>query len=394
MKKPFLLITCCALFQICFSQYNPTPCGTPMLISTGTLAVSGDDNIAEVVLPFSFTFYGSDYSSIFVSTNGFISFDNFASNGCCSGYTLPNTDATYIAIAHTDLYVPSGTPGDDGSVFYDVTGTAPFRTFVVHYQSAFNCCGSTPFLTGEIQLFETSNEIKIVTGSVNSTRETTMGLAKGDGISSSVVENRNSVSFSAGNECWSLMNNSTLPLTLTKFSGRKSGNSSNYLEWITSEEQNTLLFDIQRSTNGVDFSTIASQPAAGISSSNQSYNFTDFFNTERAEIYFYRLKMVDNNRVFKYSPVVKIHAGNSGFNAEVSPNPFVSFFIVNIESQKQQDATLTLTDMNGRKIAESAHQLSSGNNAIRMNVPTAGKGTYILKISSPEGGNTFKMVKQ
>ncbi|MGL1887266.1 MAG: M4 family metallopeptidase, partial [Reichenbachiella sp.] len=58
-----------------------------------------DDNVAgPYPLGFEFDFYGETYSQFYVSSNGFISFEN-TSNGCCSGQPVPNQDDANNIIA-------------------------------------------------------------------------------------------------------------------------------------------------------------------------------------------------------------------------------------------------------------------------------------------------------
>jgi len=54
---------------------GPTP--LPIDIEGATrIDISGDDVTAEIPLPFEFPFYGSEYSSVWVSSNGFLSFES------------------------------------------------------------------------------------------------------------------------------------------------------------------------------------------------------------------------------------------------------------------------------------------------------------------------------
>ena len=157
-------------FGIAKAQYNLSSCGTgTMSINTGTLPVYGDDAVSSSIpISFPFSFYGTNYSNLYISTNGFITFTPSGS-GCCLGYLLPNTNNTpYIALAHTDLVAYSSTPGQDGSIYYSIIGSAPNRIFVVHFQNLQSYSSSSQYIiNGEIQLFEGSNEIRLVNDTIN-----------------------------------------------------------------------------------------------------------------------------------------------------------------------------------------------------------------------------------
>lgn len=84
---------------------------------TGTELALGDDDYVEVNFSFPFHFYGIPYSSLFVESNGYLSFDNGST--ILSNDPIPDTDAPngFIAAFWDDLNV-TGT----GKVFYEDFG--------------------------------------------------------------------------------------------------------------------------------------------------------------------------------------------------------------------------------------------------------------------------------
>jgi hypothetical protein len=117
-----------------FSQstgtYTDLPSSATVLATaTGNTGAASLDNVVyPVTLPFPVSFNGSNYSSINVSTNGFITF----------GATAPGT-ATYSPISSTETYAGAVSAwGRDlnsvfniasktGSISWAVVGTAPNR---------------------------------------------------------------------------------------------------------------------------------------------------------------------------------------------------------------------------------------------------------------------------
>ncbi|MFM2105587.1 MAG: hypothetical protein RL338_619 [Chloroflexota bacterium] len=95
--------------------------------SGGTVLTGGDDVSSLRALPFTFTSYGSPYSSVTISSNGYLRLGS----GAATSYTnvaIPSTadpNAT-IAPAWDDW-----NPGAGGQVSYRTVGTAPARSFVV-----------------------------------------------------------------------------------------------------------------------------------------------------------------------------------------------------------------------------------------------------------------------
>lgn len=161
----------------------------------------GEDELsAHLPLGFSFRFYGSYYNSFRISSNGFITFDANATDGCCEGDALPDIlhPNNVIAFAWEDL-----SPQLGGSISYFVSGTAPFRKLVVRFDSilhyGFNG-GSDP-VTAQVFLYETSNAIEIHTASMPGNPAEvwlnhTMAIENATGTAGASVPGRN------GNNTW------------------------------------------------------------------------------------------------------------------------------------------------------------------------------------------------
>lgn len=106
--------------------------------SQGTALRFSDDTVSSAInLGFSFDFYGTDYAQVYISSNGFLSFQNIGS-GCCSGQPLPSQQNNYknlIAWAWKDLH-----PGQ-GSVHYLASGD----NFIVQFTNYTELSGNGIF---------------------------------------------------------------------------------------------------------------------------------------------------------------------------------------------------------------------------------------------------------
>ncbi|WP_327007610.1 polymorphic toxin-type HINT domain-containing protein [Dactylosporangium sp. NBC_01737] len=97
-----------------------------------TVALSGDENHTQISLPFAFTFYGTNYSSAYLSSNGLLSFTDQAADFAAT--TIPNTTAPNAALyPFWDDLDLNGT----AQVFTRTTGTAPNRQFTVEWAEAY-----------------------------------------------------------------------------------------------------------------------------------------------------------------------------------------------------------------------------------------------------------------
>ncbi|MFN0202315.1 MAG: fibronectin type III domain-containing protein [Bacteroidia bacterium] len=165
--------------------------GTP----SGTLA--GDDVVsAAVPIGFNFSFYGNVYTNVYISTNGFLSFDAAVGSGCCAGQLLPNATApnNVIATCWTDLNTGGG-----GTIDY-FNLTSPNR-LVIRYNGVAHYLG-TPQVTSQIILYETG-VIEIHNTSINAQGTMTQGIEDATGASAIAVPGGNSTTtFTATNNAY------------------------------------------------------------------------------------------------------------------------------------------------------------------------------------------------
>lgn len=173
-------------------------------IMYGVNAYYGDDNFSEPVpLGFSFPFYGSNYSDIFIDINGEMllcpnSFyhaypsNGWGSDGFIFNYTYPIPGFTQmpglISVFWDDLFAVNGV----SDIYFQTFGEAPNRYFVVQWNNLrfVGGTGGTPTLKFEAILYENGvityqylNVVNGQTGSVavhDSGRSTTVGIQNQD----------------------------------------------------------------------------------------------------------------------------------------------------------------------------------------------------------------------
>jgi len=119
---------------------------------------------------------------------------------------------------------------------------------------------------------------------------------------------------------FSKSNNSAhpLPIKLVSFTA-KLVDCSAQLNWVTAEELNAKYFDLQRSTDGITFSSKAIVATKG---SNSRYTYTDA--TPPKGIIQYRLRMVDIDGAVTYSPITIVDVNCSDIGINVFPNPVIN----------------------------------------------------------------------
>ncbi|HYE54108.1 MAG TPA: hypothetical protein VD996_04665, partial [Chitinophagaceae bacterium] len=137
-----------------------------------------------------------------------------------------------------------------------------------------------------------------------------------------------------------------LPLKLEYFTAVYR-NAEVALEWKTTQEINTHHFEIERSPGNSAFTLLASVPSKGNSSIPQLYWSAD--PAPFSPLTYYRLKMVDKDGSFSYSPIVIVKKDlKTGFS--LFPNPVVSKVFVSLHVSNASKDTWMLTDMSGRQL--------------------------------------------
>lgn len=133
-----------------------------------------DDNwLPGIQLPFNFTFYGTSYNNVYLSTNGAISFTNrgTGSSGWSYNQTIPNiASATYEFIPNHDHknsaflvfqdIDPRYTNGN-GGVYRGVLGEYPCRTYVLSYYEVPDYQVHSQLSTYQMVFYEGTNIIDV-----------------------------------------------------------------------------------------------------------------------------------------------------------------------------------------------------------------------------------------
>jgi alpha-tubulin suppressor-like RCC1 family protein len=113
-----------------------------------------------------------------------------------------------------------------------------------------------------------------------------------------------------------------LPVELTAFTATAEGPTAVRLAWATATEKHSQAFEVERSTDGERFAAIGTVAAAGTSSAPRSYELLDGQLPTTAATRYYRLRQVDLDGTFSYSPVRTV-AFKQSLSASVTlfPNP-------------------------------------------------------------------------
>src|SRR6185369_9151647 len=129
------------------------------IASTGTVVPIGSHQ-ASGALPigFNFVFYGTTYSQVFVSSNGFLTFIGGQGEGPSGGIAIPQSFGPKAMVGGLLAHMHPSV----GQIVGQTVGTAPDRRFVLQFKDVPNVDQfPSPFQTWQIILAETTNEIEV-----------------------------------------------------------------------------------------------------------------------------------------------------------------------------------------------------------------------------------------
>jgi hypothetical protein len=134
-------------------------------------------------------------------------------------------------------------------------------------------------------------------------------------------------------------NASALPVTFSDVKAYLRGKGTQ-VEWTVATEQDVDKYVIERSITGAEFSAIGSVASKGNTTSLTSYSLFDA--TPVAGVNFYRVKSVDKDGSFKYSPVLKVKLQIEKAELAIAPNP-VTARQMNLQLSGIEKGSYTIT---------------------------------------------------
>ena len=240
-----------------------------------------------------------------------------------SNNTIKGINENGVGDANYPIPVFTGISADS----LTVSGTGPGSSIIEIFQIATcnNCASATNKVQGEIYIgsavsnnagaWSYTNATKL-TGSLTATATST--------VNNSSITVANADNTSEFSNCMFL----TLPVRLVSFNGWALDNKTIELQWITASEKDNSYFEIERSTDAVNFRSIGRVTGKGNSATINTYTFTD---TYPSQVNYYRLNQTDFDGTINYSNIIEISLDEE--NISVYPNPNNGEFTVSFKSQ-------------------------------------------------------------
>lgn len=188
------------------SNYNVSSIAYNPIAGSGAQAVTGDDAVSgAITLPFTFSYYGVNYTQLFVYTNGFVQLGTSSGNTATYNDVIPSaaTPNNIIAGVWNDFVATAG------QITTYTSGVSPNQVFVIDYNNLGFYNNGNPLVgNGKFQIHLKENgivEVHLtdVTGTSATTGSKTLGVENASGTAGTSPVGRNAATWSTiTNEAW------------------------------------------------------------------------------------------------------------------------------------------------------------------------------------------------
>ncbi len=166
------------------------------------------------------------------------------------------------------------------------------------------------------------------------------------------------------------------------------------INWTTANETNMSGFDLERSANGKDFEKITNLTSKGKEGTGSSYDFEDNNVWFGSEIY-YRLKSIDKDGTFKYSPIRSARLEQSIATFELAPNPVVDFVAVSFTTTQAAEAKISVVNAIGETvISPQIISANKGTNTTQLDLQKLAAGIYFVNFEINQQQISERIVKK
>ncbi|MFI5221042.1 MAG: T9SS type A sorting domain-containing protein [Bacteroidia bacterium] len=268
------------------------------------------------------------------------------------------------------------------NTYWDISAPAGSYNYTLNLYFKSPWLGTNPNETG-LRLAKYNTSWSPFTGSTSSV-DTVRNIITASGITTTAI-------FTGTN------NNNPLPVELIELSVNKSKDDV-IINWSTASEQNSSWFEIERSLDGKNFSSVGNVKAGGYSRTYLSYVFTDYniFKPGNTGIIYYRLKIVDKDGSFDYSKTVSVNSNNEmDESITVYPNPFTNTVFTKINSTTATSVVVELKDITGKMILSKQQIIDKGLTQIQLeNWDELQQGIYFVLIKTETMSTKIKLIKE
>ncbi len=190
----------------------------------------------------------------------------------------------------------------------------------------------------------------------------------------------------AGDFDLALTGPTSLPVELIYFDVLVDGRDAT-LRWSTASETDNAGFDVEYKPANGEWITAGFVDGAGNTREQQDYSYRIADLT--SDVYFFRLRQIDFDGVFEYSPVIEVSVDlpTTHFLGNAYPNPFNPQAQFSLNVAAEQNVSITLHDVLGHEVQTIHTGALEANRAHLFTIDgsTLASGTYVYRVV----GETF-----
>jgi hypothetical protein len=174
-------------------------------------------------------------------------------------------------------------------------------------------------------------------------------------------------------------NSSPLPITLSNFTATKNKNIVN-LQWNTLTELNNKGFEIEKSTDGLNYSSIGF--VNGSNNSSSKINYTAVDTKPVIGNNYYRLKQIDLNGRFSNSSIEVVKFSKTDLlSFSFFPNPAKDVLKINVGLIENNNATIKLMNVMGQTIVSKIVNKTATTSSINFDISILKVGVYYIELT-------------
>lgn len=324
---------------------------------------------------------GGITNSLIVEIDTYLNFedrDDFNSNfiGCAGTEDPDHLDLWYHGNVNPDL---------DGNCGATATGERPVTSTAVRLQNPVGTNYNIENGTNHIlRVSWATGSPGTFTARILNTALTTTYATISSTLNPMTVFGTNTPYFGFTGSTGGLSNQQTIcnPLTLLPieliYFNATCNNNEIIINWATASETKNKSFELERSTDGVNFSLIATIQGHGTSTQQQIYSYKDL--ATDALIYYYRLKQIDTDNQYRYVGSIA-STENSCYTESntilVYPNPANNE--LNIRLNNQNNTIIEIINDCGQ-IISTISEKPNNQNQLQLETSNLAMGIYAIRI--------------
>lgn len=184
-------------------------------------------------------------------------------------------------------------------------------------------------------------------------------------------------------------NNPALPILLKSFTAKPVEYKS-LLNWETSAEVLSSHYEVERSSNGIQFAKIGRVIAAGSVRSAKTYEYTD--ENPLPGVNYYRLRMVDKDDKFAYSHIAEVNFEDD-IAVQILPNPTKGAVELMFTASTEGSTTVNVLDISGRLLQTRTIERQRGSNSVSLDLGSLAQGVYWIALLDETGTKSYRVVR-